>query len=102
LGPVNLASPNAGVEELTRLVLADYPPLVEAIGDCESHFRQYEKNGTLLKSPTGDVGVAQINEKVWGKKAKELGLDIYTTLGNLFMARHVAEVQGLDAWVCVE
>lgn len=67
---------------------------------CESGFRQYHQDGTVLRSGTSDVGITQINVDTWGLKAIELGYDIYTPLGNLNMAKYILSVQGPDAWVC--
>lgn len=82
------------------------PLVVEYLGahmlstiNCESGFNQY-KDGVVLRSYTNDVGIAQINVDHWGLKAKELGLDIYTPIGNLKMAKHIYSIQGPNAWVC--
>lgn len=76
-------------------------PQMTAIVRCESSFRQFDAQGKPLISPTGDVGVAQINIKTWGAEAKALGLDIYgSAADNLAMARIVLKEQGLTAWTC--
>lgn len=76
-------------------------PQMTAIVRCESSFRQFHDDGSPLISPTGDVGVAQINIKTWGAEAKALGLDIFgSAADNLAMARIVLKEQGLTAWTC--
>lgn len=67
---------------------------------CESGLKQFNPDGTIITSRTNDVGIAQVNLKVWGKKAEELGYDLTTTIGNLKMAKYVYTVQGPEAWVC--
>lgn len=69
---------------------------------CESGFKQFDKDGKVLRSPTNDVGIFQINVDHWGDIAKELGYDIYTPIGNAKMARHIYSVQGPRAWVCYQ
>jgi len=65
---------------------------------CESGFRQYDKNGNPLKSPTGDVGVGQVNQVHWSR-AEELGLDIFNNVDdNLAMAKIIYDEQGIEAW----
>ena len=79
---------------------ADVPEMVRIAG-CESSFRQFEKDGGVVISPTGDYGLFQINKKVWHGRARELGLDYEkSTADNLRMARHIYEKQGLKAWTC--
>lgn len=81
---------------LAMYLPADMMPVI----NCESHFQQWDENGHILTSSTDDVGIAQINVKTWGAKASELGYDIYTTEGNLKMAKYVLDTQGKTAWVC--
>lgn len=87
------------IRERIRTEFADYPAFEKTV-QCESNFRQYAADGTVLTSPTNDVGITQINLKTWREKAQELGYDIYSEDGNLLMARHVLTVQGITAWVC--
>lgn len=70
-----------------------------AIAECESNTMQF-KNGKVVTSHTSDVGVFQVNLPVWELKALDLGYDIYSTHGNIKMARYIYEVQGKNAWVC--
>lgn len=70
---------------------------------CESHFRQFDKDGNPLISPTNDVGVMQINIPTWAEKAKDLGLDIYhSERDNIIMGRIVYDEQGISAWTCAK
>ena len=67
---------------------------------CESNMRQYTKEGTLLRGYVHayDVGVFQINEKVHGEEAKRLGIDLYTTDGNLEFAAILMKREGTRPW----
>ena len=68
-----------------------------AIANCESGFKQE------AVSHTRDFGVMQINEKTWDATAREMGLDYKNNEDdNLKMARHIYEVQGREAWVCLD
>lgn len=52
------------------------PPVLLCIAQHESNFQQFTPAGYPLISPTSDVGIMQINLPTWGKKAKEMGLNI--------------------------
>lgn len=84
----------------TTLISQYLPPEMMPVLNCESHFRQWDENGHILTSSTDDIGIAQINVKTWAKKAKELGYDIYTTEGNLQMARYILNNAGIKSWSC--
>jgi len=86
------------IHELFMKYFPDNWEIMERIAYCESGFRQYDKNGKTIESPTKDYGLLQINRKVWGKKAIELGLDVHSTEDNIKMARHIYDVQGIEAW----
>ena len=90
-------------EEITiREVIDTYPDL-EWVMKCESNFRQFDK-GKVLRGKINpyDVGIFQINEIVWGRKAKELGYDIYTLEGNLLMGVFIFDTYGINQWECVK
>ena len=78
----------------------DYPAMIDVLR-CESGFKQQDDDGNVLTSSTADYGIAQINLKTWGAKAKELGLDIFnSTQDNLKMARYILDNAGIKSWVC--
>lgn len=85
------------IEEKVSLYLGeDMLPVI----NCESEFRQFDKDGKTLESETGDVGISQISP-IWFEEAKERNLDIWNSLDdNLIMARHIIRKQGKSAWVC--
>ncbi len=78
---------------------ADEPLLID-IARCESTFRQYDKNGNILRGKVNsdDVGVMQINEKYHLEKAQSMGLDIRTTEGNVAYAKYLYDTQGAAPW----
>lgn len=78
--------------------LNEVPPIMVKIAKCESG-GLHKKNGKVVLSRTHDVGKYQINEAVWGKKAKELGYDIYTAEGNEKMAMYIFERKGSAPWI---
>jgi hypothetical protein len=87
------------VEEYVRAYFADEPLLADIAG-CESHFRQYDKKGSVLRgeSVREDVGLMQINETYHKDIADELGLDLNTMQGNLAYGRYLYEKQGSVPW----
>lgn len=78
----------------------DEPIMIE-VARCESQFRQFDKNGMVLRGIVNDqdVGIMQINEKYHLSASKSLGYDIYSLEGNLAYARHIYERQGAAPWV---
>jgi hypothetical protein len=70
-----------------------------AIANCESNFTQYDSTGTIVRNPQSSaVGVFQIMDSVHSEVAANLGLDIYTTQGNLAYARYLYEHEGTAPW----
>ncbi len=76
-------------------------PLMSEISRCESHYRQYNKDGSLYlgKVNNKDVGAFQINERYHLKASQDLGMDISTLAGNLRYARRLYNEEGAYPWV---
>lgn len=91
---------NAGIEAKVRAYFSDIPVMAE-VSRCESHFRQYDKNGDTFRGKVNpkDVGVMQINEYYHLKRAQKLGYDIYTVEGNLAYGRLLYTEQGTQPWI---
>jgi hypothetical protein len=72
-----------------------------AIAQCESTHRQYNEQGEVLRGRENsqDVGVFQINEKYHLEASRSLGLDIYSTEGNIRYAMYLLENQGRAPWI---
>ena len=86
-------------EEQVRKFFLEAPEMIE-VARCESHFRHHDQNGQVLRGMANgyDVGVMQINEMYHGKRALELGIDIYNIEGNLEYAMYLYQKSGLDPW----
>lgn len=82
-----------------REYYADTPVLAD-IAWCESRMRQWNKNGTLFRGSVNhaDVGVMQVNEFYQGKKAADLGINIYSLGGNLEYAQYLYNKEGTKPW----
>ena len=89
----------ADTESYIRHYFADLPVLVD-VAYCESNFRQYDKNGNILRGVVNksDIGVMQINTYYHLNDAKELGYDLYTLEGNTAYARVLYEKKGTNPW----
>lgn len=90
---------------MTRIVkIKEVTPILTRIAKCESGGKHYDKNGqVLVRGNAGsresvDVGKYQINAMYWGKKSKELGLDITKEKDNEKMAMWIYENQGTGPW----
>lgn len=90
---------NAGIEAKVRAYFSDIPVMVE-VSRCESHFRQFDKNGNTFRGVVNnkDVGVMQVNEHYHLKRAEKLGYDLYSVEGNLAYARLLYKESGTQPW----
>ena len=98
IAPSSVKDPK-DMEAYLRDTYADTPLLVD-IARCESTFRHYGKNGTIIrgKANADDVGVMQINELYHKDRAEKLGMDIYTIEGNVAYAKFLYEKYGSKPW----
>ena len=86
------------VRQQVEEYFADIPMLVR-VAECESRFRQYTNDGEVFRGVVpADVGVMQINERYWGDTADKIGIDLYTTKGNMQYARYLYLKEGLRPW----
>ena len=87
------------VEETVREYFADIPVLVE-IARCESEFRQFNHDGSVLRGGQGGgmIGIFQFYEAVHANASKALGLDLHTIEGNLAYAKHLYDALGTTPW----
>jgi hypothetical protein len=74
--------------------------LVE-IAKCESRFRQYDKDGDVLRGEKNrlDRGVMQINEYYHNEDSEKLGFNILTLEGNTAYGRYLFEKYGVQPWI---
>lgn len=76
------------------------------LADCESDFRQFDRNGDILRGlvHSSDIGVFQINidpkDTDWEFVARMTGYDPYTVEGNIKLAMLIASEYGYQHWVC--
>lgn len=70
------------------------------IARCESLFRQFNSDGSVLrgKQNPDDVGVFQINEKYHLSRSQALGLDIETSADNISYAMYLMKKEGAKPW----
>ena len=89
----------AVMEKYLRQVYAGDPVLID-IARCESNFRQFDKNGQVVRGKVdrNDIGVMQINERYHVDTAKKLGLDIHSTPGNIAYAKYLYDKEGTKPW----
>ena len=87
------------MEEYLREQYADNPILVD-IARCESTFRHFGKNGSIIRGMVNgdDVGVMQINEYYHGETAKKMGIDLHTVEGNVAYAKYLYGKYGSQPW----
>ncbi len=79
-------------------------PIMADIAWCESRFRHLDKDGQIFRGKVvkEDIGVMQVNTYYHEKKAKELGIDLYSLSGNLAYAKYLYEKQGTKPWASSE
>jgi hypothetical protein len=88
------------VEKFLKDYFADIP-LLAKIGACESHNRQYDSKGNVLRGEVTplDRGVMQINLHYHGETAEKLGLDLNSIDDNVAFARYLYEKYGAQPWM---
>ena len=76
------------------------PAILEAIAFCESGNRQFNSDGLVLRGRVNpyDAGKFPINTLYHGRRAQELGIDLYTEAGNTEFALLLFEEQGTQPW----
>lgn len=76
------------------------PNVALRIARCESHFRQYNTDGSVIrgKQNQSDVGIFQINEKYHLSRSQNQGLDIEQTSGNIAYAMSLLKKEGTKPW----
>ena len=92
-------STSTDMESYLRQEYASMPILVE-IARCESEFRQFNKDGSVLRGRAvrDDIGVMQINEAYHGTTATNMGMDIHTVEGNVAFAKYLYGKYGSSPW----
>jgi len=103
--PIEVPAQDTFRTDIEQMILETFPeaPIMVEVLRCESGLRQFRDDGSPVSSHTNDWGLSQINATVWDSTAQALGLNYkYSLEDNLKMARHVYEVQGISAWVCLE
>lgn len=88
---------------IKNTVIAEFgtsSPMVD-VARCESTFQQFNSDGEVLRGKVNnkDVGTMQINEYWHLDEANNLGIDIYTTKGNILFARYLYDKYGLQPWI---
>lgn len=88
------------VEKFINDYFADIPVLAD-IAKCESHYRQFNSSGEVLKGKKNsyDRGVMQINVLYHAATADKLGLDVHNLDDNVAYARYLYEKFGAKPWM---
>lgn len=88
------------VEKFINDYFADIP-LLTKIAQCESHYRQFNSDGEVLRGVKNsyDRGVMQINILYHEETAEKLGLDLDNIDDNVAYARYLYEKQGAKPWM---
>ena len=99
---IQVASSTDSIKDVPAFIKNYYSddPILVDIARCESAFRQYDKDGNILRGRVNnsDIGVMQINETYHLEKAKSLGFDITTTVGNAAYAKYLYDNEGAAPW----
>lgn len=86
-------------EETVRDYFKEIPVMID-IARCESKFRQFNADGSVLRGGRGGgmVGVFQLYDSIHRSTATALGFDIATLEGNLAYAKHLYIQSGTAPW----
>jgi hypothetical protein len=93
------AGTNENVERIVRGAFSDKPDMI-IIAKCESGFRQFNSDGSVLRGGAGKhyVGIFQIDENIHRAAGLNMGLDIDTLEGNVGYAYHMYSTSGSRPW----
>jgi soluble lytic murein transglycosylase-like protein len=99
----SIDAPSGTIATMIREASAKYgidDNLTLEIARCESSLRQFDKSGNVVRGKVNskDVGVFQINEDYHLSVSRKLGLDIYTTRGNIEYAMLLIKRSGRAPW----
>jgi hypothetical protein len=88
------------VEAYVKKQYSNEPILID-IARCESTYRQFDQTGNIIRGKVnkGDVGVMQINEHYHADEAAKMGINIYTTEGNVEFGRYLYNKYGSQPWI---
>ncbi len=90
-------------EKIVEVESTKEAPVLTRIAKCESGNKHIGSNGqVILNANTNgsvDVGVMQINERIWGKKATELGLNLWVEKDNRAFGKYLYDNFGTEPWV---
>jgi len=75
-----------------------YPAVLDCIIEHESGGRQFAIDGAPLMSPTGDIGIFQINLRTWQPTAERMGLDLSNEKDNLEFGYWLYTTHGPQVW----
>jgi hypothetical protein len=87
---VALTPPTAHAQTLLPIVLV-------RIAECESGFKQFYDDGSIVQSKTHDFGMFQINH-IHFKEALSMGYDPMTAEGNISYALYLFSKNGTKDW----
>jgi len=87
------------IEAYVRAQYSDTPILID-IARCESRFHQFNKDGTVVRGEVNnkDVGIMQINEIYHAEAATKMGVNIYSTEGNVAFGKYLYQKYGVSPW----
>lgn len=102
--PHQVAIVLSDIQSIKSYIQENFPARFAEVIKCESGFRQYDKDGKILKNYNKngsiDYGIAQINS-IHIPEAKKMGLDITKPEDNLKYAKYLLETpRGINHWTC--
>jgi hypothetical protein len=90
------------IEVIREVEASSVSPVLARIAKCESNNQHFENGQVLVRGNTNgsvDVGRYQINISYWGKKATELGINLFDEQGNETFAKWLESNHGTEPWV---
>jgi hypothetical protein len=103
----NWAYPTIIEKEVVKEVIINQEikyPILDKIALCESNNKHFDTNGqVLVRGNAGnrasvDIGRYQLNAMYHGKKATEMGLNLFNEQDNRTYAVYLFETQGTEPW----
>lgn len=93
------------IEVIKEVMVEKTPtyPVLDRIAQCESGGSHLGKNGQVVvngnTNGSVDVGLYQINDRLWGKAASDMGYNLSIEKDNRAFAIYLYTTQGTEPWI---
>lgn len=103
---IRYAYPTTITKEVVKEVIVNQDisyPVLDRIMFCESGGKHIGKNGQVIvngnKNGSVDIGIMMINDRIWGKTATDMGLNLWVEKDNREFGKYLFAKYGSEPWI---